>query len=75
MDSCAAAVLPGRDYPMSTGEKRNDLYVVRSPSDIDGRSPLKQQLEPNLKNQRGPDKTQDFSRNCACSASNIPKIE
>ena len=71
MDSCAAAALPGRDYPMSTAGKPK-IHTVNSPNDIDWRMPLKQQLETNLKG--GPDKLKTFEELCMLR-SNIPKVD
>ena len=62
MDSCAATALP---------DEKRKIYVVRSPSDIDWRVPLKQQLEPNLKG--GPDKCKTFEELCMLR-NNIPKM-
>ena len=59
MDSCAAAAIPGRDYPMSPNEIPK-IRKVKSPSDINWHRPLKEQLEPQLKG--GPDPTKSFRR-------------
>ena len=70
MDSCTATAIPGRDYPMSPNEKPK-IYMVNSPSDIDWRRPLKEQLAPNLKG--GPDKTKPFEELCMLR-NNIPEM-
>ena len=72
MDTCAAtAALPGQDIPMAHGQKPKIRYV-KSPSDIDWGSSLKDQLEPQLSG--GPDPKKSFEELCMIR-NRIPKMD
>ena len=72
LDSCAAAALPGQDVPMAYGQKPK-IRHVKSPSDIDWDSSLKDQLEPQLSG--GPDpKKKSFEELCVIR-NRIPKMD
>ena len=71
MDSCAADALPGQAIQMAYGQMPKILYV-KSPTNIDWNSPLKDQLEPQLTG--GPDPKKTFEELCFLR-SRIPKLD